>query len=108
MARLSDDGVVEAATCFPGENKLLYILQLVGTGDTTTATFENSVLRVAIPRAIGSAWAQSDEISLQAEVSIPEGKLSVLVEKDFACLTPREGEDESDLYPHPQQGQTTC
>ncbi len=31
--------------------------------------------------------------------------LKILVEKDFACLAPREGEDESDMYPHPLEGQ---
>ncbi len=28
--------------------------------------------------------------------------LSILVEKDFACLAPREGEDDSDMYAHPE------
>ena len=34
--------------------------------------------------------------------------LSILVEKDFACLAPREGEDESDMFPHPgaEQGES--
>jgi hypothetical protein len=31
--------------------------------------------------------------------------LGILVEKDFACLAPREGEDESDMYPHPEAKQ---
>ncbi len=31
--------------------------------------------------------------------------LKILVEKDSACLTPREGEDESDMFLHPLDGQ---
>ena len=36
------------------------------------------------------------------------GVLNILVEKDFACLAPREGEDESDMFPHPLEGQESC
>ena len=41
-------------------------------------------------------------MSLRA--SQPTGKsedLQILVEKDFACLAPREGEDDSDAFAHP-------
>ncbi len=31
--------------------------------------------------------------------------LTLLLEKDFACLVEREGEDESDMFPHPHAGQ---
>jgi hypothetical protein len=34
--------------------------------------------------------------------------LRILVEKDFACLAPREGEDESDMFPNPLSGKETC
>ena len=33
---------------------------------------------------------------------------TILVEKDFQCLAPREGEDESDMFPHPDGDSTTC
>jgi hypothetical protein len=35
-------------------------------------------------------------------------KLTILVEKDFACLTPREGEDESDMFPNPDDDGAKC
>jgi hypothetical protein len=31
--------------------------------------------------------------------------LQILVEKDFACLTPRKGEDDGDAFPNPNE---TC
>jgi hypothetical protein len=34
--------------------------------------------------------------------------LKILVEKDFACLAPREGEDESDMFPHPKAATDGC
>ena len=35
-------------------------------------------------------------------------KLTILVEKDFVCLTGRDDEDESDMYPHPSAGEKSC
>ena len=29
-------------------------------------------------------------------------------EKDFVCLTGRDDEDESDMYPHPHAGEESC
>jgi hypothetical protein len=34
--------------------------------------------------------------------------LNILVEKDFACLAPRAGEDERDMYPHPNADEAQC
>jgi len=46
--------------------------------------------------------AQPDEVSLQAEQPLGDGEnLKLLVEKDFRCLSPREGEDDADLFPNP-------
>ena len=54
-------------------------------------------------------WVDSDEVSISSEQQLDQGGLlKILVEKDFACLAPREGEDESDMFPHPQQGEVTC
>ena len=45
-------------------------------------------------------------MSIAAVETLDDGDLlKILVEKDFACLAPREGEDETDMYPHPQEGQ---
>ena len=46
---------------------------------------------------------------LPGEQVLDDGaKLAILVEKDFACLAPREGEDESDMFPHPDAGSSAC
>ncbi len=34
--------------------------------------------------------------------------LKILVEKDFVCLTGRDDEDESDMYPHPEADSGVC
>lgn len=61
---------------------------------------------VTIPSDVVSAWAGSEEVGIRAEQPTNSGGiLRILVEKDFACLTQREGEDDSAAYPNPNR---TC
>jgi len=108
VASLDAGGTVEASIEFPGGTQLGYSACLVPEAPAMTASFRDNVLCVVIPQDLGRAWAQSEEISLLAVVELNNAELTILVEKDFVCLTPREGEDESDLYPHPEQGQAAC
>ena len=108
VASLDAGGTVEASIEFPGGAQLRYSACLLREAPALTASFRDNVLCVVIPQDLGRAWAQSEEISLFGVVELNDAELTILVEKDFACLTPREGEDESDLYPHPEQGQAAC
>ena len=46
--------------------------------------------------------ASTEQVSIEAEEILDDGDhLKILIEKDFACLAPREDEDESDMYSHP-------
>ena len=55
------------------------------------------------------AWATSDQVSIDGEQVLVDGeKLNILVEKDFICLTGRDDEDESDMYPHPEADKVSC
>ena len=43
-------------------------------------------------------------MGIAAEQPVADGVvLRVLVEKDFACLTVREGEDDEDAFPNPHE-----
>jgi hypothetical protein len=47
-------------------------------------------------------WASTEKAGFETQQEIGNGKsLRILVEKDFACLERRDGEDESDAFPHP-------
>jgi hypothetical protein len=65
---------------------------------------------VRLPAAQVRAWAAGDDEGLYGEETVGEGeRLSLAVEKDFRCLTPRSAaEDPPDAYPHPQEGKTRC
>jgi hypothetical protein len=54
-------------------------------------------------------WAESEKVSISSEQNLDDGEqLRILVEKDFACLAPRDGEDESDMFPNPDADSGSC
>jgi len=106
---LRSDGVVSARTGFPGGRTLAYVVESSPASVTLAAHFSDNALTVRIPETSVLAWATSEQVSIEGEQLLDDGEsLQVLVEKDFACLAPREGEDESDMYPHPDVGKESC
>jgi len=70
---------------------------------TIDAVFQGDEIIVSVPREEGMRWADSEQVSLEATLNNGEPEpLQVLIEKDFVCLKPRAGEDESELFPNPQ------
>lgn len=72
------------------------------------ASLSNNTMSIRLPADAVARWASTDEVSLLAEQSTGNANaLSLLVEKDFQCLSPghnRPGEDDEDTYPHPDAG----
>ena len=93
---------------FPGGERVSYLL--VGSAvENTEIEYKDNRISISVPTEILTIWANSDEVSLLYELSLDhDNVLKLLIEKDFACLTPREDEDESDLFPHPEQGENQC
>ncbi|MBV9725375.1 MAG: hypothetical protein JO299_09390, partial [Gammaproteobacteria bacterium] len=73
-----------------------------------SASFRNGVVEIRIPEALAREWCNTERVTLAHEQALPEGPLRITLEKDFACLAPREGEDESDNFPHPEESGKTC
>jgi len=102
VERVAGLGAVEDSVRFgPGE-MLRYRLE---AGDAPAARFTGDSLVVRLPQAEIAGWAGSEEaVSLRAEQPIGAGEtLSLLVEKDFECLVPREDGDAGDLYTNPNR-----
>jgi hypothetical protein len=88
-----------------GNRRLTYALIKLNQAKEISASFENDRIEIAVPAALAEQWTQNSQTGFAAEQKSSGGEtLKILVEKDFACLTAREGEDESDAYPHPQAG----
>lgn len=98
--RLVHEGSVAERTSFPGDSVLGYRLRAVPALRSPTAGFDGLDLLVCVPIKLIEAWASTDQVSIHANIpnGTPEG-LSLLIEKDFACLLPRG--DDADAFPNP-------
>lgn len=106
VGTIARGGHVHAETAFPGGATLRYRLEAAPSG-RPEASFHEGSLVVGIPGDDLRRWATGTEVSIDAIQSLEDaGSLKLLVEKDFACLAPREGEDEADMFPHPLQGES--
>lgn len=100
---LIDSNVVYEMINF-GKSYLTYQLNLANTKDVSVE-YEKDCISINLPKVMGSKWAKSDQVGIEEIISLNgKGSLSVLIEKDFKCLTDRPHEDESDLFENPQEG----
>ncbi|MBT8068370.1 MAG: hypothetical protein KJO09_14095 [Gammaproteobacteria bacterium] len=106
---LRDDGVVAATTGFPGGRQLRYRVESSPASVNPAAFLSDNAVTVRLPESTVASWATSEQVSMPGEQVLDDGsQLKILVEKDFACLTEREEEDESDMFPHPEAGSGNC
>lgn len=106
---LRDSGLVSARTGFPGGRDFQYRVESSPASVNPGAFFSDNVVTVRLPETAVLAWANSEQVSIAGEQRLDDGEpLAILVEKDFACLAPREGEDDSDMYPHPNVDEGQC
>ena len=108
VQQIHDDGLVKSSVPFSAGVSFDYVLESSPACVEPVAHFANGTLTVSLPEPDAQRWAGSDEVSLAAQQLLDDGgNLKILVEKDFACLTEREGEDDSDMFPHPEDEQKT-
>ncbi|MFB9844572.1 DUF7009 family protein [Mucilaginibacter ginsenosidivorans] len=88
------EGRLEERTEF-GHQTLVYALQTTTDYDLS-ATFHENRITLFVPHIMIDQLANTDEVGFESE----QGKLFLLVEKDFTCLD-NTAEDQSDNYPNP-------
>ena len=99
---MRENGVITSTTGFPGGRQFSYSLESSPASVNPAAFYSDNEIRIRLPETQVLAWTTTEQVSIEGEQVLDDGqKLSILVEKDFACLEPRPGEDESDMYPHP-------
>lgn len=98
-------GASQAVTCathFTDGEVFQYKLS-VSDGAEVQASFIAGCIEVELPVSTARQWAASDsEISIIASQALHTGTLQLLVEKDFECLDPRDGEDQSNRFRNPK------
>lgn len=110
MRALAERGEVEDRVSFPGGAALRYRLRVDTNNKEISSTYASNLIEILVPQAEAQRWCGTDLVTLSATQAIGTGELRIVLEKDWACLAPREGEDESDNFPHPEAGQgaKTC
>lgn len=96
LARLVAGDVVAESVEFGPSGGPALRYELVGDAAATqvVARHIEHTVRVIVPTAIVQRLADTEEIGIEAEQAIGDGRrLTILVEKDFRCLVPREGDD---------------
>jgi hypothetical protein len=54
-------------------------------------------------------WCRTEQVGIAATVTAPgREELSVLIEKDFRCIDPPAGEDQSDTFANPGDQNPGC
>jgi hypothetical protein len=102
MRSLAERGEVEDRISFPGGAALRYRLGVDQNSSTISAAYASNLIDILVPRALAERWCGTDLVTLSARQPLAGGELHLVLEKDWACLAPREGEDESDNFPHPR------
>ena len=87
-------------------DKLTYSLE-TSWHEKVHALLLNGTITVFVPTEVAKNWVESSEVGIEAEQDlVNHSKLRIFVEKDFVCLKPRENEDETDNFLHPNQGES--
>ncbi len=74
------------------------------TGEEAYAIDQQGMqISVIVPRAVIDEWTSTDLVGFEEKITTSKGRdISVLIEKDFACLD-GEREDEEGSYPNPME-----
>ena len=106
MERLIDSGRIEGMIYFAADDKarLVYALRHEATLPNPALIYDSSTVEVALPTHITRDWAETQQIGIYFTVDLGvRGVLSLMVEKDFACLDPG-GDEIEGAFPNPNIG----
>jgi len=102
MRALAERGEVEDRVSFRGGAALRYRLRVDKNNSQISSSYASNLIDILVPESLAQPWYGTDLVTLSATEATATGELRIVLEKDWACLAPREGEDESDNFPHPQ------
>jgi hypothetical protein len=98
VGKIKTTGLVEEKTDFPNGEDFIYQISIAQTGNLS-ASFSNGKIEILLPQEIADNWADSDEVGIYGA----DGNIQIAIEKDFKCLTPRQGDEDTDTFPHPKE-----
>ncbi len=101
VEQLCTAGSVEESTAFL-DKTFGYGVRISSEFEQLHASFKDNHITLYLPKTLGKDWYTNDQVGFEHTIELPEQQqLSLLLEKDFTCLSPR-GEDETDNYMNPK------
>ena len=111
VARFSETGQIQEVIDFGGEphKQFIYALERRAEIEEIQSHIANNHITIFVPEQIADEWTKTRKVGIENVQAIGDGKtLRLLIEKDFACLEPRQDEDEQDAFPHPSAEKVYC
>ena len=108
VEKIDQEKRIVETTVFPDGEELQYVICPSDSSTNVTKKSEGALTRieVSVEREVLKSWAKSEEVGLFGADPITVGSLELLVEKDFACINPRDGSDDRDSFPHPDSSES--
>ncbi|MDC0214139.1 hypothetical protein OAL14_04945 [Gammaproteobacteria bacterium] len=108
VEKVEQEKMITETTVFPDGEELQYVICPSDSSTNVTKMSEGLLTRieVSVEREVLKSWAKSEEVGLYGADPIIVGSLELLVEKDFACINPRDGSDDGDSFPHPASSES--
>ena len=102
---LAADPLVETIQFAPEAGaRFTYALQREPSVTIPTVQYTENKVLVLLPADQADVWGGTDQVGIAEDISLGElGTLTLLVEKDFACLD-RSDEDNQDTFANPNAG----
>ena len=103
VQRMQTEKKVYESIDFGDDAVLYYELRSEPCDKKILPIFKSNRITIVVDQAVINDWADSDKVSISGNYEISDqNHMILLVEKDFKCLSPRD-EDETDMFPHPDQ-----
>jgi len=81
--------------------RFTYALQQEPSVSRLTVQYTENRMAILLPTDQANAWGVTDQVGIAEDISLGNlGSLTLLIEKDFACLD-RSDEDNEDTFPNP-------
>ena len=96
-------GLVKDQIKFSNSISLEYEIKAATGLEYVEATYSENKITLKVNESLIRDWAHSDQVTISSSLDLSSNEnLTILIEKDFKCLSPRD-ENESDMFPHPKQ-----
>ena len=105
MKRLLSEGRIEETIHFGPEPdaRLTYALEQSASKEGITVSSRPHEVVVVLSTENARSWAEGDEVGIYGSFNVGHGQLELVIEKDFACLDRREGNE--DTFANPKSAQ---